>query len=137
MSNNGMAYTSSNIHNDLSRLQNVFRIISKPQHTLREKAFRLREEISSTWANLGAQGQWFPWPSTAATRGRRVAQRKRMAAPRHARFLGLPRGRVPVMVAYRFDGTFAPMSLSVTSRRWVAELIFWNGALKIRRNFRN
>jgi hypothetical protein len=57
---------SSNIEVDRSRLTNVFRVISSPQHELRDKAIRLRQEISSKWEHLAAKGEWFPWPTTIA-----------------------------------------------------------------------
>jgi hypothetical protein len=50
-------------------LQNVFRVLTKPEHPLRLEAARLREEISSAWARRAGQGDWFRWPSTAARRG--------------------------------------------------------------------
>ncbi|MGD0419805.1 MAG: hypothetical protein ABSA68_09565 [Xanthobacteraceae bacterium] len=51
------------------RLQNVFRILAKPEHELREKALNLREEVSSTYRIQATQGEWFAWPSTIASRG--------------------------------------------------------------------
>jgi hypothetical protein len=55
----------------LRQLQNVFRILAKPDSELREKAQKLRKEISCTWRNQAAHGKWFPWPTTVACRGGR------------------------------------------------------------------
>jgi hypothetical protein len=55
----------------LGQLQNVFRILAKPDSELREKAQKLRQEISCTWRNQAAHGKWFPWPTTVACRGGR------------------------------------------------------------------
>jgi hypothetical protein len=52
----------------LGQLQNVFRILAKPDSELREKAQKLRQEISCTWRNQAAHGKWFPWPTTVACR---------------------------------------------------------------------
>jgi hypothetical protein len=55
----------------LGQLQNVFRILANPDSELREKAQKLRQEISCTWRNQVAQGKWFPWPTTVACRSGR------------------------------------------------------------------
>ena len=60
-----------NVEGDRSRLRNAFRVMSEPEHKLREKAIWLRQEISSTWGNYAAQNKWFPWPTTIALLGTR------------------------------------------------------------------
>jgi hypothetical protein len=55
----------------VGRLQNVFRVLSKPEHERREEAIKLREEISSTWGDYVNQNRWFPWPTTIASLGTR------------------------------------------------------------------
>jgi hypothetical protein len=55
----------------LGRLKNAFRIFAKNNHELRHQAIALREEVSSRWKALAAQGHWFPWPVTAAPVGTR------------------------------------------------------------------
>jgi hypothetical protein len=65
----GVIWPSSNIETDLSQLTNVFRVLSKTEDERREKAIRLREEISSKWAYLASKGDWFPWPTTMASAG--------------------------------------------------------------------
>jgi hypothetical protein len=53
------------------RLQNVFRVLAKPDHERREQALQLRQEVSSEWRILAHQGTWFPWPTTVAPPGAR------------------------------------------------------------------
>jgi hypothetical protein len=59
-------WPTSNIENDQIRLQNVFRVLCKPEHALWEEALELRLEISARWSSYAAQNQWFPWPTTSA-----------------------------------------------------------------------
>jgi hypothetical protein len=63
--------TSSNFEIDQLRreLKSVFRILANPEHDLREKAIERRQELSCTWGTQAAEGKWFPWPTTVATRG--------------------------------------------------------------------
>lgn len=51
------------------QLHNVFRILAKPEHALREKAIELRQVVSSAWGVQASQNKWFAWPSTAASPG--------------------------------------------------------------------
>lgn len=62
---------SSNFEGDRSarQLQNVFRVLARPEHALRKEAIKLRHGISSTWGTRAAQGDWFPWPTTIASAG--------------------------------------------------------------------
>lgn len=62
---------NDNFEGDRSRgqLRNVFRVLAKPDHQLREKALKLRQEVSSAYQILAAQDKWFAWPTTAAPRG--------------------------------------------------------------------
>jgi hypothetical protein len=53
------------------RLQNVFRILAEPEHSLREQAVQVRQNVSSTWEIRAAQNKWFPWPTTIAVPGTR------------------------------------------------------------------
>ena len=53
----------------VGRLQNVFRVLAKPEHALREQAIKLRQEVSSAWGVRAAQNDWFPWPKTIASQG--------------------------------------------------------------------
>jgi hypothetical protein len=53
------------------QLQNVFRILAKPEHKLWDKAIKLRQDVSATWGTQAAQGNWFPWPTTIASPGAR------------------------------------------------------------------
>lgn len=64
-------WSSANTDGDVlgRRLRNVFRILAKPQHELRENALKLREEVSSTYRIQAAQGEWFAWPITIASPG--------------------------------------------------------------------
>jgi hypothetical protein len=54
---------------DLLRLQNVFRILAKPDHPLKPQAHGLQQEISVKWCDQAANGKWFPWPTTVARKG--------------------------------------------------------------------
>ena len=54
-----------------AQLQNVFRVLAKPDSELRDKAQKLRQEISCIWRNQAAQGKWFAWPTTVACGGGR------------------------------------------------------------------
>jgi len=51
------------------KLENVFRVLAKPDHQLRERALKLRQDISSAWQILAARDEWFAWPVTTAPRG--------------------------------------------------------------------
>jgi len=51
------------------QLQNVFRVLTKPDHELREKALKLRQDVSSAWGIKAAEDKWFAWPTTIAPRG--------------------------------------------------------------------
>jgi hypothetical protein len=64
---------SSNFEGDRLRglLQNVFRVLAKQEDKRREEAIKLRQHVSSTWGIQAAQGKWFPWPTTIASRGPR------------------------------------------------------------------
>jgi hypothetical protein len=53
----------------LRQLQNVFRILAKPEHKRREQALTLRKEISFAWRDQAIAGKWFPWPTTIAAPG--------------------------------------------------------------------
>jgi hypothetical protein len=57
------------LERDLARLQNVFKKLAVPDHPLRNKAFKVRDEISLSWRRLADQSEWFAWPSTAVARG--------------------------------------------------------------------
>jgi len=67
----GIPRPSSNPEDDqLQRqLQNVFRVLAKPDHERREQALQLRQEVSSEWRILADQGTWFAWPTTFAPPG--------------------------------------------------------------------
>ena len=62
---------SSNLGDQLRQLKNVFRVLAETEHKLRWKAILLRDEVSSVWKIQAAQGKWFPWPTTNASRGAR------------------------------------------------------------------
>jgi hypothetical protein len=51
------------------QLQNVFRVLADPNHQLRGKAIKVRQQVSSAWQILAAQDKWFAWPTTATPRG--------------------------------------------------------------------
>lgn len=61
------------------RLANVFRILADPKHKLWEEAAEWRDKVSSTWAMLAAQEQWFAWPTTSASPG--ICRLKHISAP--------------------------------------------------------
>ena len=54
-----------------AQLKNVFRILAKSEHKLKDEALKLRQEVSSTWRMRAAQDKWFPWPTTTALQGSR------------------------------------------------------------------
>ena len=64
---------TSKLSDELMRrqLQNVFRILAKPEHSRREQAIQVRQEVSSTWETRAAQCKWFRWPTTIAAPGTR------------------------------------------------------------------
>jgi len=51
------------------QIQNVFHVLTKPNHPLRGDALRLRAEMSSAWRSQATRQQWFAWPTTNAPRG--------------------------------------------------------------------
>jgi len=63
--------TSLEYERSRRQLENVFRVLAKPDHQLREKALKLRQEMSSAWQILAAQDKWFAWPATTAPQGTR------------------------------------------------------------------
>jgi hypothetical protein len=78
MNDSGFITPPSTSHEyDRSRrqLENVFRVLAKPDHQLREKALKLRQEVSSAWQILAARDEWFAWPATTAPRGTRGLKR--------------------------------------------------------------
>jgi hypothetical protein len=86
-------WPTSNIENDQIRLQNVFRVLCKPEHALWEEALELRLEISARWSSYAAQNQWFPWPDDERTPKRSKIERHRVEAVWDAQFLRISRGR--------------------------------------------
>lgn len=70
---NSITLSSSNSRGDqlVRRLQNVFRVLSRPGDERQEQAIKLRQEISSAWGTLAAQNNWFPWPTTITSVGTR------------------------------------------------------------------
>ena len=69
MSHTGCITSSNSTDVQLRRLQNVFRILAKPEHERREQALKLRKEISFAWHDKANAGKWFPWPTTIAAPG--------------------------------------------------------------------
>jgi hypothetical protein len=63
--------------NELLRrqLQNVFRILAKPDDRRREQALQVRQDVSSKWRIQAAQAIWFPWPTTVAPPSARKLKR--------------------------------------------------------------
>jgi hypothetical protein len=90
-----MTWPSSRTYADIlgRRLQNVFRISAKPEHELRKQALELREEVSSTYRIQAAKGEWFPWPSTFASRGARELKEVGCRPYGMLGFFGISRGR--------------------------------------------
>jgi hypothetical protein len=67
------AYRSSPFEGELllRQLRNVFRVLAEPEHELRERAIKMRHDVSSAWGAKAAGGMWFPWPTTIALPGLR------------------------------------------------------------------
>jgi hypothetical protein len=108
------------------RLQNVFRVLAKPEHELQGEAIVLRHAVSATWGHRAAEAKWFPWPNTTAPWG--VQRLKNVAWRQHGMlgFLGYHVGEAQptsrdvrrCILEYAFECYLPPLNDRIYYLEW-------------------
>lgn len=114
----------------LRQLQNVFRVLAEPDHELRERAIKMRQDVSSAWGTQAARGMWFPWPTTIAPPGARRLKTGDWRPQGMLSFLGYHVGETQprpqsvrrCILEYAFECQLPPLDSPVYYSEWGAPL---------------